>query len=78
MQVEMTEHLGYEKHDPAGNNSGNSRNGATIKTLKGDFGEVPLRRRVIATAATSRRSSAKVRRALPASTTRSFRCMRGA
>jgi putative transposase len=42
MQAEMTEHLGYEKHDPAGHNSGNSRNGATIKTLKGDFGEVPL------------------------------------
>ena len=42
MQAEMTEHLGYEKHDPAGNHSGNSRNGATSKTLKGDFGEVPL------------------------------------
>ena len=42
MQAEMTEHLGYEKHDPVGNNSGNSRNGATTKTLKGDFGEMPL------------------------------------
>src|SRR4029434_9027038 len=42
MQAEMTDHLGYEKHDPAGNNSGNSRNGATTKTLKGDFGEIPL------------------------------------
>jgi putative transposase len=42
MQAEMTDHLGYEKHDPAGNNSGNSRNGATTKTLKGDFGEMPL------------------------------------
>src|ERR1035437_559264 len=42
MQAEMTEHLGYEKHDPAGHHSGNSRNGATTKTLKGDFGEVPL------------------------------------
>ncbi|MCX5757436.1 MAG: IS256 family transposase [Candidatus Hydrogenedentes bacterium] len=42
MQAEMTVHLGYEKHDPAGNNSGNSRNGATAKTLKGDFGEMPL------------------------------------
>src|SRR5450432_4784683 len=42
MQAEMTEHLGYDKHDPAGNNSGNSRNGATTKTLKGDFGEMPL------------------------------------
>jgi putative transposase len=42
MQAEMTDHLGYEKHDPAGNNSGNSRNGATTKTLKGEFGEMPL------------------------------------
>jgi putative transposase len=42
MQAEMSEHLGYSKHDPAGNNSGNSRNGKTTKTLKGDFGEMPL------------------------------------
>jgi putative transposase len=42
MQAEMTEHLGYSKHDPAGQNSGNSRNGKTTKTLKGDFGEMPL------------------------------------
>src|SRR5437867_13166082 len=42
MQAELTEHLGYEKHDPAGNNSGNSRDGATANTLKGDFGELPL------------------------------------
>src|SRR6266700_2241157 len=42
MQAELTEHLGYEKHDPAGHNSGNSRNGGTTKTLKGDFGEMPL------------------------------------
>ena len=42
MQAEMTEHLGYEKHDPAGNNSGNSRNGGTSKTLKGDFGEMAV------------------------------------
>lgn len=42
MQAEMTQHLGYEKHDQAGNNSGNSRNGKTTKALKGDFGEVAL------------------------------------
>ena len=42
VQAEMTEHLGYEKHDPAGNNSGNSRNGVTRKTLEGDFGEIDL------------------------------------
>src|ERR1700722_16579676 len=42
MQAEMTEHLGYEKHDPVGNNSGNSRNGGSTKTLKGEFGKRPL------------------------------------
>ena len=26
LKVELTEHVGYEKHDPAGHNSGNSRN----------------------------------------------------
>lgn len=42
LQGEMTEHLGYAKHDPLGDNSGNSRNGVTRKTLKGEFGEVEL------------------------------------
>jgi len=42
MNAELTEHLGYEKHDPVGNNTGNSRNGVTSKTLKGEFGEMPL------------------------------------
>jgi putative transposase len=42
MAAEMTEHIGYEKHDAAGNNSGNSRNGKSVKTIKGTFGELPL------------------------------------
>jgi putative transposase len=42
LNAELTEHVGYDKHDPAGYNSGNSRNGATKKTLKGDFGEIEL------------------------------------
>ena len=42
MQAELTDHLGYDKHDPVGHNSGNSRNGVTSKTLKGDFGEIEL------------------------------------
>jgi putative transposase len=42
MQGEMNAHLGYAKHDAAGANSGNSRNGVTRKTLKGDFGEVEI------------------------------------
>jgi putative transposase len=42
MRAELTEHLGYEPHDSAGDNSGNSRNGKSKKTLKGDFGELPI------------------------------------
>ena len=42
LSAEMTEHLGYEPHAAAGRNSGNSRNGATKKTLKGEFGEIEL------------------------------------
>jgi putative transposase len=42
MNAELTDHVGYEKHDPAGYNSGNSRNGASKKKLKGDFGEMEL------------------------------------
>ncbi len=42
MQAEMTEHLGYEKHDPVGYKSGNSRNGKSRKKLKGDFGEIEV------------------------------------
>lgn len=40
MGAELTEHLGYEKHAAAGYNSGNSRNGSTSKTVKGEFGEI--------------------------------------
>lgn len=42
LQGELTEHLGYGKHDPEGTNSGNSRNGVMRKMLKGDFGELEL------------------------------------
>src|SRR5277367_4848827 len=33
LSEEMTEHLGYEKHDPAGAGSGNIRNGTRAKTV---------------------------------------------
>src|ERR1700741_3521930 len=42
LAAEMTDHLGYEKHDPAGHHRGNPRNGKSPKTLKGDFGELEL------------------------------------
>ena len=40
--AEMEEHLGYAKHSSSGHNSGNSRNGSSRKTLKGDHGEVEI------------------------------------
>jgi transposase-like protein len=33
LDVEMDHHLGYTKHDPQGNNSGNSRNGKGKKMV---------------------------------------------
>ena len=39
LEAEMTEHLGYERHSPEGDNSGNSRNGRTSKrVIDGDGG----------------------------------------
>ena len=42
LEAELSEHLGYDKHSPEGNNSGNSRNGKTAKTVRSGFGEVYL------------------------------------
>jgi putative transposase len=42
LEGEMTDHLGYDKHDPAGDNSGNSRNGYSEKTLKTPKGELAI------------------------------------
>jgi len=42
LQAEMSEHLGHDKHAPVTNPSGNARNGKSRKTLKGEFGELPI------------------------------------
>jgi len=42
LELELEQHLGYPKHDPEGRGSGNSRNGATPKTVRGDFGEIEI------------------------------------
>ena len=39
---ELAVHLGYDKHDPAGRGSGNSRNGSTPKRLLTEVGAVEL------------------------------------
>jgi putative transposase len=41
-EAEMTNHLGYDKHDPAGRNGGNSGNGTRTKTLTTDVGPVQI------------------------------------
>lgn len=43
LDVELGEHLGYERYDPAGRGSGNSRNGAYPKSVTTEIGEVELR-----------------------------------
>jgi hypothetical protein len=75
---EMTGHLGYEKHDPAGRGSGSSRNGMTPKTVLTDVGRWTWRSRGIGTGRSSRRSSARARPAWTDSTSGSSRCTRGA
>jgi putative transposase len=42
LELEMEEQLGYGKYASEGRGSGNSRNGSTTKTVRGDFGEIQL------------------------------------
>ena len=42
MGAELSDHLGYDRGDPAGRGSPNSRNGSTPKTLRTEVGDVPI------------------------------------
>ena len=42
LQVEMTDHVGYDVGDPAGRGTGNSRNGLTSKTVATTAGPVTI------------------------------------
>ena len=42
LDAELTEHLGHERNEAVSNPAGNTRNGKSRKTLKGDFGELPI------------------------------------
>ena len=42
LDAEMASHLGHDKNQPVANPSGNTRNGRSKKTLKGEFGELPI------------------------------------
>src|SRR5258705_13020 len=78
MAAELTDHVGYEKHDTAGHKSGNSRNGKSAKTLKGSFGTMPIEIPRDLNGPSSHRSLRSIRRASRASMRTSFRCTRAA
>ncbi len=42
LEAEMSEHLGYDRHDPAGRGSGNCRNGTRTKTVLTEIGPVDI------------------------------------
>ena len=42
LEVEMTDYLGHDKNGAVTNDTANPRNGHSAKTLKGDFGALPL------------------------------------
>jgi putative transposase len=42
LEVEMTDHLGYDKHEVAGRDGGNSRNGTRSKTVLTEIGPVDI------------------------------------
>ena len=73
MEVELTDHLGYEPHPEPPGGTGNKRNGTTPKTLITEQGQVGIERPVTATAALSRRSSESASGGSSGSMTRSSR-----
>ena len=42
LDTELTHHLDHARHKAVANASGNTRNGKSKKTLKGEFGELPI------------------------------------
>ncbi|GAB6179939.1 IS256 family transposase [Desulfotomaculum defluvii] len=43
LEAEMDTHLGYDKHDPTGDHSGNSRNGYSKKTVQTQMGKAEIK-----------------------------------
>lgn len=42
LEAEVAQYLGHAKNQLVANAAGNTRNGKSSKTLKGDFGELPI------------------------------------
>ena len=76
LNEEMTEHLGYEKHDPTGAGTGNIRNGTRAKTVLTDTtGPVELDVPAIGPRRLNRRSSRSASGGCLASMRWCCRCM---
>lgn len=78
LDAELTEHLGHERHESVANASGNTRNGKSKKTLKGDCGELPIEVPRDRHGSLSPSSSPSTRPAGRGSTTKSSRCTHAA
>jgi transposase-like protein len=57
LEGEITDHLGYDKYEPAGKGSGNSRNGTRSKTVVTEVGPVEIEVPATGMPRSSRRSS---------------------
>src|SRR5204862_2001312 len=76
LEVELTEHLGYEPHAEPPGGTGNTRNGMTPKTLITDHGPVPIDTPRDRDGSFEPKIVRKRQRALRALTRRSWRCTR--
>ena len=76
MEVELTDHVGYEPHQEPPGGAGNTRNGTTPKSLITEHGKVQVDAPRDRDGALSRRSSASVSAASRGSMTRSSRSTR--
>src|SRR5690349_9679169 len=74
LEVELTDHLGYEPHEEPPGGVGNTRNGSTAKTLLTEHGEVRIETPRDRWGRSSRRSCGSGSGASRGSTTRSSRC----
>lgn len=70
LAAELSDHLGYDKGDPAGRGAPNSRNGSTPKTVQTEVGAVVWTRRGTGTPASSRGWYRRVRGGCPEAWTR--------
>ena len=68
LEGELDDHLGYGKHDPAGRDGGNSRNGYRTKTVLTDTGPVEISIPWTGIPVSTRKSSRKGSGGLPGST----------